>query len=526
MLDPEIKGRLLAVRAKAAAIAGFYEEAVERFTESLQILPGRLSPEPLIRLHLLRDDLKRAREAFERYKFPPQSDVELPLRLLLETLGSDRKPCAKTLDRMDKPNSPEGHLYQGLLLNLASKNETAFPYLQEYLSRVRWGEDLASRVLLPLTSPDCAMCRAEKATTHWDGAPVCRPCNELLTCEPWKDQAFLQPTPEQKRLLENILGENADFAQELFAVNTPIETQCEVSFSPSISLSELLPKLDPVSGEAWQEAETLARERARNVVGTGELGLILVRNSEEARDLFRGDEAQRFLIEFGERPEEESDDESKPASMELLWVLNVANWLNTNLPPFRKNGISIRDLAWALDLTRALPGTRASGFVAMVMGDRLAARQRDYFEELVVHRPNSLFLRSVLSGRSRYDFRPESYAQSTQHRLWIIRNCPSTYPRHSIDYAPALDFYQIVLAWSETIQNFADDPQVLAKGAELFSLEDDILKQALLCRCRALDPENTEWKVELAIDLDYAVEDERDQVQVAASCLELMQPYL
>lgn len=526
MLGHEIEGRILAARADAAAAAGLYEEAERFFVDALRTLPGRLSPEPLVRLYLLQDELVKARQVFDEYEFPSGSEEEVPIRLLLDALESGRKPSLKSIDRVDEPDSPETHLYHGLLLNLASKGKKAVPYLQESLSRGRWGGDLASAVLIQLTSPDCAMCRSGKATTHWDGAPVCQPCDRLLANESWRDQAFLQPTSEQKRLLENVLGENASLAQELFVMNTPKEMQVKVGFSPALETDELVVRLGSECAEAWSRAETLSFARGRKALGIGDLGLTLLRGFEEARSLFTEESARLFLLELELRAEEEAIDEDGSVAKNLRWVLNVASWLNKNLPPFSKNGISIRDLVWALDLTRASPGTGATGMVSSLIGDRLGAEQRDYFEDLVGQRPNCLFLRSVLSGRSRYDFRPESYQQSLRHRLWFINNRPSVYPRHTIDNSPADDCYEIVKAWTKSIQAFADDPYVLATAADVFSLEDRVLILALRCRCTCLQPQNTDWKMRLAIELDYLVDDDHDQTGVARLHLQIMKPYL
>ena len=524
MLGPDIEGRLLAARAEAAAAAGLDEEAERFFIEALTTLPGRLSPEPLIRLHFLRDDLVKARQAYDEFEFPSESEEQEPIRQLLEALESGRRPSLKTFAGLDEPKSPEMFLYQGLLLNLGSESEKAVPYLQEYLSRGRWGESLASRVQLQLTSPDCAMCRSGKATAHWDSAPVCGTCDGLLTNESWKEQAYLQPTPEQKRLLENVLGENANFAQELFEMNTPKKMQVEVGYAPSIGVSELVRRLDAEATALWLKAEELARQRSRKWVGTGELGISIA--GEHFEKFQEGtDDFQQFLKECEAWPEE-SGAEEVGVSHELTWLMNVANWLSENLPPLESARISTRNLYWALDLKRERPISSAAGTISLLMGDRLGAEQRDYLEGLVAQRPHCLFLRSVLSGRSRYDFRPRTFRQSLEHRLWFINNRPDAYPRSSMYRSPAEDYYQMVKAWSESIRAFADDPYVLATAADAFGLDHKMMILALRCRCTWLEPRSTEWKMRLAVELDYLVDDDCDQVDVARLHLEFMKPYL
>ena len=451
-----------------------------------------INPEPLVRLYLLQGDFAKAEGVLERWGSAMTSKELLLVKSSLEVLSTGKSASPEILKECEQSSTgQEFDLYMGLLFESAGEVEKALPRLDAFLSKEQWGKELAAPVFLRHSSPECVMCRQTQASTFNGGLPLCERCDQLQSDPTWPRQPFHSPTEEQRQYLSNLIGEEFVTGQSVVGQLEP-DLSSALPFIPEQDFSTLLDRLDPKARELWRRTQSVAQKRGHESPGTGDLGVALSEGEFDPRYFSSLDEQRNVLEESRSRGPEQAGRE-RAASRELVWLLNVANWLGSYLPPYDTDGIAKGDLIQAYQLTLNDPGCADGSTIAALIGSRLSAQQRDHFEQLSTQHPDSLFLHYALSETSNFDFRPSTAEGSLRHTLWLIRHKPATVGVITTSSSDRRAYREIVETWSEAIHSHIDDAKVLAAAADVFCVEEQALSAALLARCRKLEPENPDW---------------------------------
>lgn len=491
-MEPALGARLVSAKAKAAILAGAYAEAETYSLRALSL--GDVTPEPLIRLYLLKKRPDSARDTLLEHGHKLDSqERDLLSRLLLKS-GAGIPAEA--------PTKVTHHLYRGLLLAQENRLQESEMELDQFLVEAEWGWDLASPTKLGSTESLCSACVRNEAKHLYQSFTVCLTCLKKLQNPSWNRQCLAEPTEEQVEIFLRLYGQNLEeFVEELRKMDTSTRG-AQSALIPVQSLEELLSQLEPRVRKHCEQV---------GVKGESPSALTIVSQLYAAAN----EECRAAGHEHPPPYPEEPEGFDGLESIDWEWVLNLANWCNKLQPPYGEKAISGRDLLTAIDSVRGENFIRLHA-LALLGSGKMADEQVPYFEGLLEQHPDDLFLHAILAEDRTKDWDSQSAQRRLRHRLWLIQQCPELAKYHSLHgIDPQMDL-ELVKAWVEKLLANPNDSEALGAAANVFQFKDKALSIKLYERCHRLEPDNPGWLQELS----------RLQADDARSAYELMEEAL
>jgi len=135
-------------------------------------------------------------------------------------------------------------------------------------------------------------------------------------------------------------------------------------------------------------------------------------------------------------------------------------------------------------------------------GINLSADEAKQLEDRLELDPNSMGLRAQLLGYYFDKMDGSARKARVSHVLWFIRNAPGE-SLSGLPYCwlnPILDgevYYRAKNLWLHQVQTYKDHPIVLGHAASFFSVYERNLAEDLLKRASDIDPNNTQWSLQL-----------------------------
>lgn len=478
-IEPELKAYLENAKATAAVLAGHYEEAETNWLCALSL--GNVTPEPLIRLYLLKKQPESASNILQKHgdKLDSQ-EKKLLSRLLLES-----GPGIST----EAPEKVTHHLYRGLLLAREKKQRESEIAFAQFLTEADWGWDLAAPFKLGANQTLCNACVKSEAQHFYQAFAVCSICLGKLRDPVWNRQCLAAPTEEQLEIFARLYRLDLnEFVEDLKTMNTT-NVGAQSALIPVQRADDLLSELGPTIRKVYEPV--LSEGKSPSVSTT--VSQLYSAVNDECRSA--GHDHPPI---YPERLEEfDSLDR-----IDWEWVLNLANWNNKLQPPYGTKPISGRDLINAIDFVRGESLFRISS-LALLASSKMADDQIPHFEGLLKDHPNDIFLHAILAQDRVIDWSAEAAQRQLRNRLWLIRECPELAKQHHWTGIDSEMDFELVKAWVEKLTANPSEPKILGAAADVFQFKDRSLSIKLYQKCNKLEPDNPEWLKSISRLLSY-----------------------